>query len=162
VYKAGKKIKKKRKIKISTITVLTFLFFLSCSKVISSYNTPINCAYRVSRDFSVRAKHFGIDLATQRDCPVKSVWEGRVIFAGYLKGYGLTVVIRHASVATLYAHLSKIDVKAGQKILANQRIGAVGESGNATGPHLHFEVLIPSTKAWRAWKRVNPRNYIRL
>jgi len=58
--------------------------------------------------------------------------------------------------------LSKIDVKAGQKILANQRIGAVGESGIATGPHLHFEVLIPSTKAWRAWKRVNPRNYVRL
>jgi len=71
-------------------------------------------------------------------------------------------VVKHASLATLYAHLSKIDVKVGQKILATQKIGTVGETGNATGPHLHFEVLIPSTKAWRTWKRANPRRYIKL
>jgi murein DD-endopeptidase MepM/ murein hydrolase activator NlpD len=68
------------------------------------------------------------------------VGDGTVEFAGRQNGYGNVVQLRHSNDrTTLYAHLSRIDVREGQRVEQGQRIGAVGATGWATGPHLHFE-----------------------
>lgn len=84
--------------------------------------------------------HTGVDYAAPTGTAVRSVGDGVVSFAGVQKGYGNTVMVKHTnSDTTVYAHLSRINVKAGQSITQGQNIGAVGATGWATGPHLHFE-----------------------
>jgi murein DD-endopeptidase MepM/ murein hydrolase activator NlpD len=71
---------------------------------------------------------------------VRSVGEGQVEFAGWMNGYGNVVEIDHGKgSSTLYAHLSQVNVRKGQMVQRGQRVGAVGATGWATGPHLHFE-----------------------
>ena len=85
--------------------------------------------------------HEGVDVAAPTGTPVRAMKSGRVERAGPWGSYGLAVVITHGSnVRTLYAHLSRIDVTQGQRVDGGQQIGAVGQTGNASGPHLHFEV----------------------
>jgi murein DD-endopeptidase MepM/ murein hydrolase activator NlpD len=85
--------------------------------------------------------HHGVDIAAPTGTPVQAMRSGRVEHAGAWGGYGLSVLISHGPhVRTLYAHLSRIDVREGERVRGGQRIGAVGRTGNATGPHLHFEV----------------------
>lgn len=85
--------------------------------------------------------HHGVDIAAPEGSPVRAMKSGRVEHAGAWGGYGLSVVIAHGSnVRTLYAHLSRIDVRSGDRVGGGTVIGAVGRTGNATGPHLHFEV----------------------
>ena len=85
--------------------------------------------------------HEGVDIAAPTGTPVRAMKSGRVEHAGAWGGYGLSVVLTHGSnVRTLYAHLSRIDVKAGDRVNGGDQIGAVGQTGSATGPHLHFEV----------------------
>ncbi|MDP2004710.1 MAG: peptidoglycan DD-metalloendopeptidase family protein [Rubrivivax sp.] len=87
--------------------------------------------------------HKGVDYGAPTGTPVRAVGDGTVEFAGRQNGYGNVVEIRHAnSRNTLYAHLSRIDVRKGQRIEQGQRLGAVGATGWATGPHLHFEFRI--------------------
>ncbi len=84
--------------------------------------------------------HKGVDYGAPSGAPVRSIGEGNVDFAGTMSGYGNVVEIDHGKGAsTLYAHLSRIDVRKGQRVERGQRIGAVGATGWATGPHLHFE-----------------------
>lgn len=84
--------------------------------------------------------HKGVDYGAPAGAPVRSIGEGTVDFAGTMSGYGNVVEIDHGKGAsTLYAHLSRIDVRKGQRVERGQRIGAVGATGWATGPHLHFE-----------------------
>ena len=84
--------------------------------------------------------HMGVDYGAPTGTPVRSVGEGRVQFAGVMSGYGNVVQIDHGgNDTTLYAHLSRIDVRLGETVGRGQRIGAVGATGWATGPHLHFE-----------------------
>lgn len=86
--------------------------------------------------------HHGVDIAAPEGTPVRAMKNGRVAIAGTRGGYGQTVVIMHGgSTWTLYAHLSRIDVRVGDTVRGGQVIGAVGRTGNATGPHLHFEVV---------------------
>ena len=86
--------------------------------------------------------HKGIDYGAPTGTPVRVVGDGMVEFAGFQGGYGNVIRIKHsASQATVYAHLSRIDVRQGQRVEQGQRIGAVGATGWATGPHLHFEFL---------------------
>jgi murein DD-endopeptidase MepM/ murein hydrolase activator NlpD len=85
--------------------------------------------------------HEGVDVAAPHGTPVHAMKSGRVEHAGSWGGYGLSVMIAHGSnVRTLYAHLSQIDVSEGERVDGGQQIGAVGQTGSATGPHLHFEV----------------------
>ncbi|HUF51728.1 MAG TPA: M23 family metallopeptidase [Longimicrobiales bacterium] len=85
--------------------------------------------------------HEGVDIAAVTGTPVRAMKSGRVEHAGAWGGYGLSVVLSHGSnVRTLYAHLSRIDVSAGARVSGGEVIGAVGQTGSATGPHLHFEV----------------------
>jgi murein DD-endopeptidase MepM/ murein hydrolase activator NlpD len=84
--------------------------------------------------------HLGVDYAAPMGTAVRSVGDGVVEFAGSQSGYGNVVKIRHANqISTVYAHLSRINVRQGQSVPQGQLIGAVGMTGWATGPHLHFE-----------------------
>jgi murein DD-endopeptidase MepM/ murein hydrolase activator NlpD len=86
--------------------------------------------------------HEGIDLPAPVGTPVLAAADGRVVYAGSgVRGYGNLVVIRHGGdLLTVYAHSSVILVSQGQPVRAGDRIALVGQSGRATGPHLHFEV----------------------
>jgi murein DD-endopeptidase MepM/ murein hydrolase activator NlpD len=87
--------------------------------------------------------HLGVDYAASTGTPVRTVGDGVVEFAGQQNGYGNVVEIKHSNDrSTLYAHLSRIDVRKGQRIEQGQRIGAVGSTGWSTGPHLHFEFRV--------------------
>ncbi len=84
--------------------------------------------------------HKGVDLAAPEFSHVRAVAAGKVVFAGKYSGFGKLVTIQHdRRHVSLYAHLGEIKVKLGQEVPAGQLIGRVGETGLATGPHLHFE-----------------------
>ncbi len=106
---------------------------------------------RVTSGFAMRfhpilqnwRKHAGIDYGAPTGTPVRVVSDGIVEFAGWQNGYGNVVVVKHAGDrSTLYAHLSRLDVRKGQSVEQGMRIGAVGMTGWATGPHLHFEFKV--------------------
>ena len=86
--------------------------------------------------------HEGIDLPAPVGTPVFAAGEGRVVYAGNgIRGYGNLIVVRHGGdLMTVYAHNSVLLVAQGQSVRAGDRIALVGQSGHATGPHLHFEV----------------------
>lgn len=87
------------------------------------------------------AFHTGIDIAAGRGRPVMPAMGGKVVFAGWLGGYGKMIEIRHPKgYTTKYAHLSKIKVRQGQEVTSASVIGNVGDTGTSTGYHLHFEV----------------------
>jgi murein DD-endopeptidase MepM/ murein hydrolase activator NlpD len=88
--------------------------------------------------------HSGLDFVAAGGTPVAAAASGRVVFAGrHTGGWGNLVVLQHGrGVRTFYAHLARISVKLGRRVSVGANIGAVGATGNATGPHLHFEVLV--------------------
>ncbi|MBB2776307.1 UNVERIFIED_ORG: murein DD-endopeptidase MepM/ murein hydrolase activator NlpD [Comamonas terrigena] len=114
-------------------------------------NSPVEFS-RVSSTFAMRKhpilntwrKHLGTDFAAATGTKVRTVGDGVVEFAGWQNGFGNVVFIKHSnsSHVTVYAHLSRIDVKKGQSVEQGQFIGAVGATGWATGPHLHFEFRV--------------------
>jgi murein DD-endopeptidase MepM/ murein hydrolase activator NlpD len=106
---------------------------------------------RVSSGFGMRRhpiqrawiKHQGIDYAAPTGTRVRAVGDGVVEFAGTKGGYGNVVILRHhGQYSTTYAHLSRISVRRGARVAQNDTIGAVGQTGWATGPHLHYEFRI--------------------
>lgn len=87
--------------------------------------------------------HVGFDLASTKLSPVPAANAGQVAFAGPLTIYGNTVIVDHGlGLQTLYAHLSSVDVKPGDKVTRGQELGRTGTTGLAVGDHLHFEVLV--------------------
>lgn len=118
---------------------------------------------RISDFFGMRKKHpvtglttfhYGIDFAGSTGTPIHSAGDGVVVSASYsFKGYGNQVIIDHGfGYKTRYAHLKKINVEVGQKVKRTEVIGLMGSTGQSTGPHLHYEVLVRN-------KPVNPLNY---
>lgn len=90
-----------------------------------------------------RNPHSGMDIAAPRGKSVKSAEAGHVLFAGDLFFTGKVIYIDHGNgLLSLYAHLSKINVKMGQAVKRGQLIGKVGKTGRATGPHLHWSVYL--------------------
>jgi murein DD-endopeptidase MepM/ murein hydrolase activator NlpD len=86
-------------------------------------------------------EHDGIDIAAKAGSPILAAGDGVVVAAGARGGYGQAVEIKHGSgVTTLYGHASKLLVHPGEHVTQGQPIATVGETGRATGPHLHFEV----------------------
>lgn len=97
--------------------------------------------YRVHPVYEDVRFHYGIDYALFDGDPVTAFADGTVVSAEEISGYGQTIVISHGEgFTTLYAHLSKFMVSPGDKVTLGQTIALGGHSGNATGPHLHFEV----------------------
>jgi peptidoglycan hydrolase-like protein with peptidoglycan-binding domain len=88
--------------------------------------------------------HAGIDLLAFNGTPVQAAAAGRVVFAGFARGgWGRLVIVAHREgVRTLYAHLSTIAVRRGQTVNTGDGVGLVGATGDASGPHLHFEVRL--------------------
>lgn len=85
--------------------------------------------------------HRGIDFAAPRGTPVNAISEGEVVFAGKQGGYGNMVEVAiNNNMKMLFAHLSSISVKAGERVSLGQKIGGVGKTGRSTGYHLHFAV----------------------
>lgn len=87
--------------------------------------------------------HQGVDYGAPTGTAVRSVGDGVVEFAGVQNGYGNVIILKHRNNhSTVYAHLSRINVRKGENVSQGQNIGAVGATGWATGPHLHFEFRI--------------------
>jgi murein DD-endopeptidase MepM/ murein hydrolase activator NlpD len=106
---------------------------------------------RVSSGFKMRfhpilqtwRAHLGVDYAAPTGTAVRSVGDGVVEFAGTQSGFGNVVFVQHRRQhTTVYAHLSRINVRKGQTVSQGQNIGLVGATGWATGPHLHFEFRV--------------------
>lgn len=98
--------------------------------------------------------HEGVDIAAGYGSPVVAAAGGTVGSTGWRGGYGNIIEIRHqGGLVTRYAHLSSINVHSGQQVKRGQLIGRVGATGHATGPHLHFEVIING-------RLLNPANYM--
>ena len=87
--------------------------------------------------------HTGVDYAAPTGTPVRSVGDGVVSYSGWQNGYGNVVQIQHnASQSTLYAHLSRVLVRKGDRVAQSDKVGLSGSTGWATGPHLHFEFRV--------------------
>ena len=85
--------------------------------------------------------HAGEDMAAPIGTPIHAISSGTIVFAGVESGYGNKIEIRHwDGTCSWYGHLSKIEVKVGQQVTPGEQIGLVGETGDATGPHLHLEI----------------------
>ena len=119
------------------------------------YLFPVPNSGEITQEYS--AEHKAIDIAASSGSPVYAaedgtvsyvqIWDGSYDTTGMMS-YGHMVEVRHADGnTTLYAHLSEINVQQGEKVVRGQRIGRVGSTGNATGPHLHFEVITSEGKA---------------
>jgi murein DD-endopeptidase MepM/ murein hydrolase activator NlpD len=107
------------------------------SRVTSGFSMRMHPIHKVWR------QHLGVDYGAPTGTPVRNVGDGVVEFAGWQNGYGNVVQVRHSNErTTLYGHLSRIDVRKGQRVEQGTRLGAVGSTGWATGPHLHFEVKV--------------------
>ena len=114
---------------------------------------PLNTGY-VSQGYS--SSHQAVDIAAPTGTAVHAAAGGTVTYASWYSTYGNCVIIDHGNgKQTLYAHLSEIDVKVGQKVSQGSTIGLVGSTGNSTGPHLHFEVRVGGQK-------VNPFSYCKI
>ncbi|GHJ40631.1 M23 family metallopeptidase [Streptomyces sp. TS71-3] len=105
--------------------------------IIGSYVTT---GYRTGGSLWSSGSHTGIDFHAATGTPVHAVGTGTVVEAGWGGAYGNNIVLRmHDGTYTQYGHLSTIAVTAGQSVAPGQRIALSGATGNATGPHLHFE-----------------------
>ena len=99
--------------------------------------------------------HTGDDIAASYGSPIRAAKSGRVLWAGWKKAYGNTIIMDvGGGMTTLYAHASKLGVRPGQPIRAGQTIGNVGSTGFSTGPHLHFEVR-------KNGRPIDPTGYLR-
>lgn len=120
----------------------------------AGYSWPL-CA-PVTSEYGPRwgRMHRGIDLGAPTGTPIGAARAGDVIFAGWQGGYGRLVLIRHGDgVVTAYAHMSSFSVGQGQRVERGQRIGAIGSTGNSTGPHLHLEFRVNG-------QAQNPRQFL--
>jgi len=111
---------------------------------------PISSGFGAPRA-SETGFHAGIDIGASRGTFVHAPAGGTVAFVGWRRGYGRTIVIDHGhQISTLYGHLAKVDVVRGQTVEEGAGIGLIGATGHASGPHLHYEVLVNG-------RPVNPR-----
>jgi murein DD-endopeptidase MepM/ murein hydrolase activator NlpD len=124
---------------------------------------PVPADVETSSGFGMRsdpflrtpAMHTGIDFRGSTGDPVRATANGRIEFAGVNGGYGKMIEIDHGNgFTTRYAHLSHIEVKAGQSVRIGQLIGRVGSTGRSTGPHLHYETRVGG-------EAVDPQKFLR-
>lgn len=113
----------------------------------SGYGLRIDPIYKTTKF------HEGMDFSASIGTPIYATGNGTVVKAGWQSGYGRIVKINHGyGYETWYAHMNKINVRVGQKVVRGEVIGEVGNTGKSTGPHLHYEVHVKG-------RVVNPVNY---
>lgn len=128
----------------------------SAGNVINKSNVNVASKNAAPAEKDQMQFHKGIDYGVSYGSDVMCTATGKVIFAGQKSGYGNCVIISHGNgLATLYAHLSQINVKANQNVKAGEVIAQSGNSGRSTGPHLHYEVHKNNTP-------VNPKLFLNL
>ena len=110
--------------------------------------------YRIHPIYTVRKMHWGMDFTAPTGTPIYATGDGKVsTYKKSRSGYGNHIIIDHGyGYQTLYAHMSKVDVRRGQKVKRGDIIGYVGSSGRSTAPHLHYEVI-------KDGRKINPVNY---
>jgi murein DD-endopeptidase MepM/ murein hydrolase activator NlpD len=134
----------------------------SCGKIsggavgFGSFIWPANRHYLSGFDYSVETNHRGIDIAGKLGEPVYAADSGVIVYSGWNNwGYGNMIIIDHGSDwQTLYGHLSAINVGCGQSVGQGEVIGAIGSTGNSSGPHLHFEMM------HSIYSKVNPWDFL--
>jgi murein DD-endopeptidase MepM/ murein hydrolase activator NlpD len=130
------------------------------------YVMPTKGAFTSGFGYRWGVLHGGIDLANSIGTPIYAVSDGVVIDAGPTAGYGMWVKLRHADgTVTLYGHVNTTLVSVGQRVMAGDQIATIGNRGNSTGPHLHFEVQLGGTERidpvpWLAQRGLGPGNYV--
>lgn len=130
---------------------------LKGTKAGGTLTTPVPTVY-ISSPFGPRwgSFHSGVDFALSQGEPIYAACSGTVCYSGYSGGYGKLIKIDHGSgMQTCYAHCSSLLVSNGQQVEAGETIGLIGSTGNSTGPHLHFEVIINGN-------RVDPLDFMDL
>lgn len=141
---------------VTAATSVTKSTITTASRSGSSYLWPLKGI--ITSRFGPRngSFHHGLDIAADTGTAIAATKAGTVTFAGWYSSiYGKAIVIKHNDTEeSMYAHLYSILVSKGASVKAGQSIATVGESGNATGPHLHFEIRINN-------KAVNPLKYLR-
>lgn len=118
---------------------------------------PVNgsISSRFGARSSIRSSaHTGLDIASSSGTGIRAIAPGTVVYVGYKGSYGKLIIVDHGNgVQSYYAHCSALYVTQGQSVDSSTTIGAVGSTGNSTGPHLHLEIRINGTP-------VNPQNYL--
>jgi murein DD-endopeptidase MepM/ murein hydrolase activator NlpD len=159
--------KLERQLLAESASITRLLRSLKVGKVVNStgqFMWPVSG--RITSGFGTRfhpihrrtIMHTGLDISAPTGRSVSAADGGTVFFAGWRGGYGKAVILTHSSkggqtIATLYGHLSSINVGQGQSVTKGQTIGRVGSTGHSTGPHLHFEVRVSGSP-------VNPLSYL--
>jgi hypothetical protein len=111
------------------------------------YVMPVKGVFTSGFGYRWGVLHAGIDIANSIGTPIRAVTDGVVIDAGPTAGYGMWVKLRHADgTVTLYGHVNTTLVSVGQRVVAGDEIATLGNRGNSTGPHCHFEVLLGGTQ----------------
>lgn len=109
--------------------------------------------YRMHPIYKIRKMHDGIDFAAPQGTPIYATGDGLIIAVGQERGYGNRIMISHGyGYVTKYAHMSKFNVKKGQRVYRGDVIGFVGNTGASTGPHCHYEVI-------KNGQPINPINF---
>lgn len=137
-------------LRTSLFTLLLTLLVSGCGVPRWPAQGPLVSAFGLRTQGMFLGLHRGVDIQVPEGTEVRAMVRGRVRFAGTQRGYGRVVWLDHpGGVLTVYAHLSAVLVQAGQKVGGGQVIALSGQSGRASGPHLHFEV-------WRWGREVDP------
>lgn len=125
----------------------------SANESYAFFFAPVNGI--VSRSFNPTKSHFGVDVVTAEDEPIKSCLEGTIIFTGWVPSEGNVIVVQHKNnMLSVYKHCSAVLKEQGVIVQTGDPIGIVGNSGeNTSGPHLHFEL-------WQNGHLMNPEDYI--
>lgn len=118
----------------------------------------ITCAYRKAGKMWSKGYHTGCDFAVPVGTDIIAVADGKIENANWGKAYGTQLVQKVEGGWVIYAHLSKALVKAGDKVKKGQHIGESGNTGNSSGPHLHFEMR--DNIRWSAGKDIDPKGIL--
>ncbi len=105
--------------------------------------------------FKTKVPHPGIDILAKSGHPIRSIFDGEVVFSGWLRGYGLTTIVDHGhGLHSVYAHAAMTWAEPGERVRRGQRLGVVGETGSFSGPSLYFELRLNG-------RAVNPEDWLR-
>ncbi len=97
----------------------------------------------VHPEFKTRVPHPGWDIEAEFGAEIVSIFDGRVVFAEWMRGYGLTAIVDHGGgLLSIYAHASILVVERGERVSRRQRLGSVGDTGSLSGPFLYFEMRV--------------------
>ena len=117
-------------------------------------NGKITTRYKKKGKMWSKGYHTGVDFAVPTGTEIVAVADGKIESANWGKSYGIQAIQKVEGGWVIYAHLSKLNVKAGDKVVAGQKIGESGNTGNSSGPHLHFEMR--NNIRWSAGKDLDP------